>query len=182
MNQSKINVRYAKALFELGKERNQIRNLHEDITKISVLCAKSTDFLNLLDNPILSVSQKKELFLKILKSSISELAMQFILLITEHHRDIEIPGICRNFLEMVRKDQGIMPAIVTTAGKLTQETLSQISESLEKETGKEIELLEKVNPSIIGGIILRLEDQQFDGSIATQLKKIKTAMLSKYSE
>ena len=179
MNLSKINVRYAKALFELGKEKNQLRNLHEDIVKISGLCRESKEFMNLLENPVLSVSQKKQVFLKIFQFSISDQALQFILLIAGNHREFEIPGICRNFIEMVRKDQGIIPATVTTARKLSENMLSQIKKNLEKETGKEIELMDKVNPSIIGGMILRLEDQQFDGSISTQLKKIKTAMLSK---
>ena len=126
MNLSKINVRYAKALFELGKEKNQLRTLHEDIVSISGLCRESKEFMNLLENPVLSVSQKKEVFLKIFQFSISDQALQFILLITDNHREFEIPGICRNFIEMVRKDQGILPATVTTARKLSENTLFQI--------------------------------------------------------
>lgn len=179
MNHSIINVRYAKALFSLGKEKNLIRPLHEDISKIYNLCTDSEDFIHLLDNPVISSFQKKEILEKILKPHISELAMQFILLITGNNREVEIPGICRNFIDRVRADQGILPATVTTAGKLSPGTLEQIRASLEKETEKEIELTEKVNPSIIGGMILRIEDLQYDGSIATQLKKIKTAMLAK---
>jgi F-type H+-transporting ATPase subunit delta len=179
MNHSIINVRYAKALFNLGKEKNLIRPLHKDILKIYTLCKNSEDFLHLLDNPVISSFQKKEIFQEIFKPHISELAMRFIQLVTENHREVEIPGICRNFIDRVRADQGILPASVTTAGKLTPGTLEQIQASLEKETGKEIELTEKVNPSIIGGMILRIEDIQYDGSIATQLKKIKTAMLAR---
>ena len=63
MNLSKINVRYAKALFELGKEKNQIRTLHEDMVRNSGLCRESNDFMNLLENPVLSVSRKKEIFI-----------------------------------------------------------------------------------------------------------------------
>lgn len=179
MNHSKINVRYAKALFSLGKEKNRIRPLHDDISKIYSLCGDSEDFLQLLDNPVISSSQKKEIFREILKAHISELALRFIMLITEHNREVEIPGICRYFIDLVRADQGILPTTITSAGELSPGILEQIRVSLEKETGKEIELTEKVNPSIIGGMILRIEDLQYDGSIATQLKKIRTAMLAK---
>jgi F-type H+-transporting ATPase subunit delta len=179
MNHSKINVRYAKALFSLGKERDQIMPLHKDIMSIYTLCGKSEDFVHFLENPIISTSQKKEIFQKLLKDHVSELALRFILLITENHRELEIPGICRYFIDLVRADQGILPASVTTTGKLSRDTFELIRKSLVKETGKEIELTEKINPAIIGGMILRIEDQQYDGSIATQLKKIKAAMLSK---
>jgi F-type H+-transporting ATPase subunit delta len=179
MNHSKINVRYAKALFALGKENDQIRLLHKDIMSIYTICSESEDFVHFLENPIISTSQKKEIFQELFKDHISELALRFILLITENNRELEIPGICRNFIGLVRADQGILPASVTTTVKLSRATFEQIRISLVKETGKKIELTEKINPAIIGGIILRIEDQQYDGSIATQLKKIKEAMLSK---
>lgn len=179
MNQSKINVRYAKALFASGKESDQIKSLHQDIISIHTLCSESGDFVHFLENPIISTSQKKEIFLKLFKDHISELALRFILLITENNRELEIPGICRNFIDLVRADQGILPASVTTTEKLSRGIFEQIREILVKETGKEIELTEKINPAIIGGLILRIEDQQYDGSIATQLQKIRTAMLSK---
>jgi F-type H+-transporting ATPase subunit delta len=179
MNHSKINVRYAKALFSLGKERDLLGPLHKDISAIYRLCSDSEDFVQILDNPVISSSQKKEIFREVFKGHISELALRFIFLIAENHRELEIPGICRHFIDLVRADRGILPASVTTAEKISRVTYEQIRKNLVKETGKEIELTEKVNPSIIGGMILRIEDLQYDGSIATQLNKIKTAMLSK---
>ncbi len=179
MNHCKINVRYAKAFFSLGKEQNRLEILHQDIGKVYALCRQSDDFMQLLENPVILTSQKKEIFREIFHSRISELTLRFILLIAENHRETEIPGICRNFVDMVRADQGIVPATVTTAEKLSGDTMEKIKQSLEKETGKKIELTDKVNPSLIGGVVLRLEDLQFDGSIATQLKKIRSAMLTK---
>ncbi len=179
MNNSKINVRYAKALFSLGKEKGQIVTLHKDISGIYSLCSESEEFAHLLDNPVISTSQKKEIFREIFKDKVSELTLHFVLLVTENNRELELPGICRNFIDLVRVDQHILPAAVTTAEPLTPSTLEKVRQSLEKETGKKIELTEKVNPEIIGGMILRIEDQQYDGSIATQLKKIRAAMLSK---
>jgi len=179
MNYSKINVRYAKALFSYGKEKGQIATLHKDISGIYSLCSESEEFARVLDNPVISTSQKKEIFREIFRDKVSELTLQFVLLVTENNRELELPGICRNFIDRVRVDQGILPAAVTSAEPLASATLEKIRQSLEKETGKKIELTEKVNPEIIGGMILRIEDQQYDGSIATQLKKIRAAMLSK---
>ncbi|HPT31308.1 MAG TPA: ATP synthase F1 subunit delta [Prolixibacteraceae bacterium] len=179
MNHSKINVRYAKALFSTGKEKGQIMTLHKDISGIYSLCSTSEEFNSLLDNPVISNARKKQIFLEIFKDKVSELTLHFVLLITENNREMELAGICRDFIDMVRNDQGILPATVTTAEPLSLSTLESIRKSLETETGKSIELTEKVNPEIIGGLILRIEDQQYDGSIATQLEKIRAAMLSK---
>jgi len=178
MDHSIINVRYAKALFAQGKEKNQIGVLHGDMVKIAALCRDSAAFMQLLGNPVIRTSQKKEILQKVFETHISELCLRFILLVTENNREIEIPGICRNFIHMVRTDQGIVAASVTTAEKLPAEIVTLLEQNLEKETGKQIELTCKVNQSLIGGMVLRIEDQQFDGSIATQLKKIKTAILS----
>lgn len=80
---------------------------------------------------------------------------------------------------MVRRNKGIIPATVTTAVEMSPGILEQIRRILEQETGKTVELSGRVNSAILGGMILRIDDLQFDGSISTQLKKIKTAMLAK---
>ena len=80
---------------------------------------------------------------------------------------------------MVRADQGILPVTVTTATPLSDTHLGNISRVLGHETGKKIDITHQVKPEILGGMVLRIEDQQYDGSIATQLKKIRTALLAK---
>jgi F-type H+-transporting ATPase subunit delta len=179
MDQSKITVRYARALFTLGKERGSINSLYKDIQTINSLFLNSGELQQILSNPVIRVSQKKSIINKILHDHVSDLALRFITLIADNKRETEIPGICRNFIDLVRSDQGIVPATVTTSGKLSDKTLLSIRKILEGETGKTIDLTDKVNPSIIGGMILRIKDQQYDGSISSQLKKIKSALLEK---
>jgi len=177
MDRSKTAVRYAKALFSLGKESGETEKLHVDFQTIFNLCRSSVDFIKFLENPLVRTSWKKEALQKLLQPHISALAMDFILLIAENKREMEIPAICRNFIDLVRSDLGIIPATVTTAAELGEDTLDTIRRILEKESGKTVELSGKVNPSIIGGMIVKIEDYQFDGSISTQLKKVKSAML-----
>ena len=66
---------------------------------------------------------------------------------------------------------------MTTASELSEETVEKVKQILEKELDSKVELTGKINPEIIGGMILRIEDKQFDASLATQLKKVKTALL-----
>ena len=179
MNRSKITVRYAKALFSLGKETDRLTSLLEDISRVQLLCHQSDDLMQLLNNPVIKTSRKISIVKKVLQPNISDLALRFILLVIEHQRESDIAGICRHFIYLVRVDQGILPAVVTTANHPSPEVLEAIHQSLEKETGKKIELSYKVNPAIIGGMIIRIEDFQYDGSISAQLNKVRAALTGK---
>lgn len=179
MDHSKITVRYARALFSVGMENGLTDRLYQDIQTINALFLQSEEIQQTLSNPVIRVSQKKTIISKILHPRVDDMALRFIILIINNKRETEIPGICRNFIDLVRTHQGIIPATVITAGKLSDEILSSIRKNIENETVKSVELTDKVNPSIIGGMILRMKDQQYDGSISGQLKKIKSALLEK---
>ncbi len=178
MDQSKIAVRYARALFLRGKETGENTRLYEDIQKIDSIIRQSEDLKAIISNPVIRFSQKKAILQKVFQPFIGELALRFIILVAENKREQHLPGICRNFTYMVRNELGIVPAVITTVRPLTGEILVSIRENLEKETGKTIRLSEKINPSIIGGMILRIEDLQYDGSISGQLERIKSALLA----
>lgn len=177
MDQSAITVRYAKAFFILAKEKNLLDTLKTDIELISGVCTDSADFVLLLESPIVKTSKKAELIASIFKGKIDELSLKFLLLITKNKREVNIPGICRNFLALTRKDQNIKSAVLTTAAEIDSATIGRIKDILEKETEASIELTSNVNPELLGGLILRINDQQFDASVATQLKKIKETLL-----
>lgn len=174
---SLIRVRYAKAFFQSGKEKKLLGELKSDIENILSICNNSPEFIGLLNSPVVKTRQKSELINRIFKSQINDLTMNFLLLITENKREAEIPGICRNFLEMTRKDQNIKTAALTTAAEISIETTEKIRKIIEKETGAGIELSTRINPDLIGGIILRVDDKQYDSSVAAQLKKIRQKLL-----
>ncbi|NOY95207.1 MAG: ATP synthase F1 subunit delta [Chlorobi bacterium] len=177
MDESLITVRYAKAFFSLAKEKQLLEPLKSDIEAIASVCNKSVEFNLLLESPIVKASKKTNIISIIFKGHIHELTLRFLALVTENKRETHIPGICRNFLALYRKGQGIKSATVTTASKISSATLKKIQAVMEKEFNTKIELTEKVNPSLIGGMILRVDDKQLDASVATQLKKIKTKFL-----
>jgi F-type H+-transporting ATPase subunit delta len=177
MEQSAINVRYAKALFLSAKEKDMIDTLKTDIELVLDVCKKSVDFILLLESPIVKTSKKTALITSLFKNKIDELTLNFLLLVAKNKREVYIPGICRNFLTLIRKDQNIKSAILTTASEIDTDSTKKIKELLGKELNATIELSTNVNPEIIGGLVLRIEDKQYDASIATQLKKIKQELL-----
>ena len=173
MDQSAITVRYAKAFFSLAKEKNLIQPFKNDIEFVSEICNTSNEFILLLESPILKTSKKSEIITSIFEGKINDLTLKFLQLIVKNKREIYIPAICRNYLALTRKDQNIKLAKLTTATAIDQKTVEKIKVTIERELNAKVELTTNVKPDIIGGLILRMEDKQFDASVATQLKKIQ---------
>jgi F-type H+-transporting ATPase subunit delta len=174
---SLIRVRYAKAFFQIAKEKNMLVQLKTDIETIFGVCNNSPEFMYFLNSPVIKSSKKAELLENIFKTSVNQDTLNFLLLITHNKRETEIPGICRNFLELTRKDQNIKTATLVTASEIMPTVTEKIKAIIEKELKARVELSTKVNPDMIGGIILRVDDKQYDASVATQLKKIKQQLL-----
>lgn len=177
MDHSAITVRYAKAFFTLAKEKSLLSPLKKDIELIADICQHSTDFILLLESPVVKASKKMTLITSIFSEKVSSLTLDFLHLITKNKRESHIPAICHHFLGLTRKDQNIKSALITTATEINKETIKKIKILMEKELDAKIELSSKINPEIIGGLVLRVEDMQYDASVATQLKIIKQKLL-----
>jgi F-type H+-transporting ATPase subunit delta len=177
MNISTIRVRYAKAFFSVAKEKKMIETLKADAQMVLDLCKQSNELVLLFESPVVSTSKKIELIIRIFKQEINTITLDFLLLIAKNKREAYIPGICINFLDLIKKDQNIKTAVLTTATKVVDKTLGKIKAVMEKELNSKVEITGKVDPEIIGGLILRVEDKQFDSSVTTQLKKIKQHLL-----
>lgn len=177
MDQSKINVRYAKAFFTLAKEKGLNVELRKDAELISSVCRSSSDFVLLLESPVVKISQKIKVIRSIFEGNVHPLSVNFLVLITENKREKFIPGIFRNLEDMYRREEGIRSATLTSAQPLPESIIKNIKDILEHEFKAKVELNQKVNDELIGGFILRVEDKQFDASISTQLKKVKDQLL-----
>lgn len=177
MDQSKINVRYAKAFFSLAKDKSLTTELRHDAAIISNVCATSSDFNILLESPVIKTSQKIKAIGGVFDGRIHELSLQFLILIAQNNREKNIPGIFRFLEDLFRQEDKIKTASLTTATKLDDSIVAEVKQLLESQYNEKIELSTKVNDDIIGGFVLRVEDRQYDASISTQLKKIKEKLL-----
>lgn len=177
MDQSKINVRYAKAFFMLAKEKGLTSELRNDAVLVASVCAESSEFSFLLESPVVKTSQKMKVFRSVFSGKVNELTLNFLLLIAGNKREKNIPGIFRYLEDLYRQEEGVKSAVLTSAQPLADEVADEIRKILEKELKAKIELSQRVDESLIGGFVLRVDDKQFDASISTQLKKIKEQLL-----
>lgn len=177
MDQSKINVRYAKAFFSLAREKGLTTELRKDAGLITSVYETSNDFILLIESPLISTSGKIKVLKSIFDGKVNLFSMNFLLLITENKREKYIPGIFRNLEDLYRKEEGIKTALVSTAEPLDAALVEQIRQSLESEFGSKVELSQTTNSDLIGGFVLRVDDTQYDASVSTQLKKMKEKLL-----
>ncbi|HEY3371265.1 MAG TPA: ATP synthase F1 subunit delta [Prolixibacteraceae bacterium] len=177
MDQSKINVRYAKAFFSLAQEKGLTAELQKDALLISSVCNSISDFIVLLESPVISTSGKVKALKSIFEGKVNAYSLNFLVLITENRREKFIPGIFRNLQELYRKSQGIRSAVLTTAKPMEDALVEEIRKSLESEFGGKVELSQMIDKDLIGGFVLRVDDSQYDASISAQLKKIKVKLL-----
>lgn len=177
MDQSKINVRYAKAFFTLAKEKGLTLELRKDAGLIASVCESSSDFILMLESPVVKTSQKAEALKRIFEGKVNVLSLNFLLLITENKRENYIPGIFRNLEDMYRHEEGIKSAVLTSAKPLNETIVLQVRKILETEFDAKVELSQKVDERLLGGFVIRVEDKQYDASLSTQLRKIREQLL-----
>jgi len=178
MNQSKVAVRYAKAFYESCAEQNKLEEGRNDIQLIAKAIKEIPDFRMLLDNPIAKPAKKTIALKSILSGKVSELTINFISLIVTNRRETELDSIARNFLHRYKAENNIGEVILTSAKEMQAETISKITGIVESSLNIKAEVETKTDPSLIGGFVLRVEDIQFDSSIATKLKNIKKTLLN----
>ena len=172
MKSTKSAIRYAKAILELSSETNAVDQVAADMERIVEAGNDTGDFQVFLNSPVIK-TDKKISILKVLFSEFTELTMSFIELITKNKREYLLTEIASAFVNLLKKQNGIVPISVTSAVKLEKQTLNQILEKLKSHVDGEFEVTEEVDPTLIGGFIVRMEDKQIDASIASQLNRMK---------
>jgi F-type H+-transporting ATPase subunit delta len=176
MNDSKISVRYAKALFQAADEAKVLPQVMQDMELIMKVYAQE-DFRSVLDSPIVKTSDKKKVTEKIFTGKVSDLSMSFIDLILTNKRESHLSHIARNFKAFYKSNQGILSAEIVVSEPVDKAQTEKFRILLKKAFNSEIELEESIKPQILGGFILRVEHEQFDASVASGLAKIKKQLL-----
>ncbi len=176
MNESKISVRYAKAFFELGIEKNKIDIFKQDLEVIGQ-ALQIKEFVQVIYSPIIMPSEKKAVINSIFTNKIDPLSISFLNLLIENQRETFLPIIIKNYLKLYREYHGIKEVEITSAIEIDKEETEKIKAIISKTLNSQIELTKQTKPEILGGIIIRIEDKMLDMSVSTQLKNIKKQLL-----
>ncbi len=178
MNESKISVRYAKALLSLAKEQKILTEIRENVTALINFIDTTPGLKYLFEIPIIKSSQKHEIINKSFKDAFHPVMLAFLDLIIKNKREPYLSLILLAFTDLFKKDNMIKSVVLTTPKPASSRIKKIIKNYISKEFDFKIELTEKVNDKLIGGFILRIEDQQINASVSNRLNRIKNELLS----
>jgi len=173
MLNKKIARRYAQALLELGKERNQTEEFRSQLKAFAGLLRRSPLLEECLASPLYSAEDLKRIIVEITdKINVSKTIQDFLSLLVDKRRIQYFSAIEEAYDDFTNAILGYVKATITTATTLPKDDYNTLKQSLEKVTGKKVILSANVKPDIIGGVIAEVGDKVFDGSIRNQLQKI----------
>lgn len=178
MSVTKVAYRYAQALIDLAAEKNTVEEVYGDMNQLASVCEESRDFRALLNSPVIVWHKKQAIFKQLFEKSISEMSMGFMNLIAKNSRENLLPEIAEGYIQLYKKSINIHEVYVTSAVALDQSTKDKIIEKIKAEVNGTIELTETVDPELIGGFIVRMEDKQIDASISSQLADLRNVLLN----
>ncbi|MCF1505197.1 MULTISPECIES: F0F1 ATP synthase subunit delta [Afifella] len=169
--------RYAAALFELALEESALEQVEADLDRYSQMLDESADFRRLVESPAFS-SEDQLGAMKVLneRAGITGLAANFVGVLAQNRRLFTLPGVIRSFKRRAAEHRGEVTAQVTAAQALSEEQKSALKAALKERLGKDANLDLKVDPAILGGLVVKLGSQMIDTSLRTKLNMMKSRL------
>ena len=174
---SGIAGRYAAALFELAREAKSLDKVSAALDSFSAMLDGSPELDRLVRNPVFTAEEQVGALSAVLaRAKIDGIAANFLKLVASKRRLFAVRGMIAGYRALVAEEQGILAAEVTVAAPMTDKNRSAVLEALETQAGKKIALTEKVDPAIIGGLVVKMGSRMIDASLKTKLNAMKIAM------
>jgi F-type H+-transporting ATPase subunit delta len=173
--------RYAKALFEVAKERGELDQAGEELNQLSALIKQEEDLARFLNHPAVPKQAKKELLEQAFQSQLSPAVYRLTEILMERDRLDELADVARYYTQLLNEERGLVEAVVSTAVPLTGEKQEELKQILNNLTAKQINLVPVVNPDLLGGISVKIGDVIFDGSLRGKLSRFERMIASSKS-
>lgn len=165
--------RYAKSLLDLAVEQKGLDAVYKDMTLIKHSIHASRELQLFLKSPVVKPAKKVDVLKALFFSNISKLTSAYLVLVVNKKRTSILEGIADSFIEQYRAYNNITTAVITSAVKLDDAIRKKALSIVKGISTGEVELVEKVDPALIGGFVLKVGDRQVDNSVSRQLNDLK---------
>ena len=164
---------YAEALMSLAQDSNLVDQFGEDAQTILETMEASDEFSSLMVSPVFEAAQKKAVVRQVFEGKLQGNMLNFLMLLVDRKRESYISGICKRYQELLRDLKKIVLAEVTATVELNDEQRQSITEKVKAMTGaQDVELETRIDPSLIGGVVIKVGSQVFDASLSGQLRRM----------
>jgi F-type H+-transporting ATPase subunit delta len=169
--------RYATALFELGLEEEALETIEADLARFNQALDAVDDLQRLVKSPVFSAEEQARALTAVLDElKVEGLTKNFLLLVAKNRRLFAAPDMIRAFRALLAAHRGETSATVTAAAKLTDTQVTALKQALQAALGKDVMLDQRVDPSLIGGLMVKVGSRMIDTSLRTKLISLKHAM------
>lgn len=166
--------KYARALLAIGIQEGNYEALGEDLGKMAELLKENRELRGVLASPFYPLDSRKAITKTVVESlGLSKPVVDFIDLLIDRERIDHFPGITKAYETLCDEVAKRLRATLVTAAKIPPELVNEIKGQLESTTGKEVLLSVEEDPSLIGGVLTKIGNTVYDGSLKTQLSKVK---------
>ena len=170
-------VRYATALFELARDDGALDAVAADLASIQAMAAESDDLRRLVRSPVIGRrEQGKAIDAVMERAGIGRLTRRFIGVVAANRRLFALESVIASFRQLLARHRGELTAIVTTAHPLTAEQRAALDAALRRAIGVKLAIETKVEPELLGGLVVRIGSRMFDSSLRSKLQRLQLAM------
>lgn len=178
MSYDSIARRWARAIFEIGKEAGTISRVTADVSDFAAAYTGHAELASVLDNPLVPEGAREAVIVDIAdRMSLSDVAKSTLRLLSRKRRLAALPDIARQLSRLADEDQNVVRAEVTSAGPLADDYLQRLRAELEKGTGKKVVVSHKQDPALLGGVVTKIGDRVIDGSVRARLAGFRESLL-----
>ena len=177
MPHNPLNTAYARALFEMAQAENIIAQVEEDLFRLRELFKSNAALLEFLKNPNIKREGKRQALLELFENRVCPLTLNALLTLSDQDRVNHLLPIIERFLAIAAESRQKVSGEIVTAIPLDAGTLKRLTNELARITGKNVQLFPKIDPSILGGAIIKIDEQIVDGSLRRKLGQIRERLI-----
>ena len=173
---SVVAERYAEALFQVGEETNSTTKLYEELNAVVDILKSNKDFFNVLKSPLVAKGEKRDLVEKVLGKELSQNLTNFLKIMIDKDRMSAIEAVLKSYKILLNNKNNIIEGVAITAIAMNKEELKSLEAKLSSKYNKNVTLENKVDESVLGGVLVRLGNEEIDGTVKTRLAKMKESL------
>ena len=175
MQDYRININYAKALFLLAAETGNQEAVAKDIRLVREVCKENHTLAVVFSNPEIKGAQKAAVLTELFADRVCRETMAFLLFVARKKRSVNTIGICDSYLDLYRESRGIVLTHLTTAEEVDDNVKAAVAKTVADHTHKEVEMVSRTDASILGGFAMEFDNMMYDARVSSRLAQLRHA-------
>lgn len=180
MSEQRVASRYAKSLIDLAKEQNVLEAVKNDIIQFQRIAKQNHSLQTMLKSPVVNNGDKIAVLNKVFNTGFNAMTLSFFAIVVRKNRSAVLESISEAFLQQYNDLNNIISATVKTAQAIDTSVTAEVTQFIEKQSGKKVSLTTVIDPSLIGGLVIQIGDNLYDASISGKINKVKQNLLNTY--